>query len=126
MSESATTVQEYLDALPADCRDVVRDLVGELLGLVPDADVVVGYGSIVLRRHDRALLGVSCMGDHCTLHLMSPTTAAALDGVLHEGRVVGATLRFDHANPPSTATLERIVAARLGEVDRREAQLAHR
>jgi uncharacterized protein YdhG (YjbR/CyaY superfamily) len=120
-SYPATTVEEYLAAVPPAEGAALRTVRDRLLDVVPDAEQVISYQVPTIRYRGRGLVALSVARAHCSLHLMSPPLAHELAGVLTEGRLSGATLHFDAATPLSADTVRLIAQRRMTAVD---AQLA--
>ena len=115
----AATVEEYLDAVPAEQGAALRLVRDRLLDVVPDAEQVISYQVPTVRYRGRGLVALSVAKTHCSLHLMSPPLARQLEGSLREGRLSGATLQFDAHAPLSEDLVRHIVAMRIAEVDAR-------
>lgn len=115
----ATTVDEYLDAVPPEQGAALRVVRDRFLDVVPDAEQVISYRVPTLRYRGTGLVALSVATSHCSLHLMSPPLATSLAGVLDEGRLSGATLHFDAAAPLSAGTVRLIAERRMAEVDAR-------
>ncbi|KQR08235.1 iron chaperone [Cellulomonas sp. Leaf334] len=115
----ATTVEEYLDAVPPEQGAALRLVRDRLLEVVPDAEQVISYQVPTIRYRGTGLVALSVARTHCSLHLMSPPLATSLAGVLDEGKLSGATLQFDADAPLSAATVRLIAERRMAEVDAR-------
>ena len=115
----ASSVEEYLDAVPPDQGAALRLVRDRLLEVVPDAEQVISYQVPTLRYRGTGLVALSVATGHCSLHLMSPPLAKELAGVLTEGKLSGATLHFDAASPLSAETVRLVAERRMAEVDAR-------
>ena len=115
----ASTVEEYLDAVPPAQGAALRVVRDRLLAVVPDAEQVISYQVPTIRYRGAGLVALSVAKTHCSLHLMSPPLARALVGALTEGTLSGATLRFDAASPLGVETVRLIAERRMAEVDAR-------
>lgn len=115
----ASSVEEYLDALPPDDAHALRAVRDLLLELVPDAGQVISYQVPCITYRGKALVSLSQSRNHLSLHLQDPPLARALADEVTEGRWSGATLHFTAAAPLSRATLERVVEGRTAAVDAR-------
>jgi uncharacterized protein YdhG (YjbR/CyaY superfamily) len=113
----ATTVDEYLAAVPAAQGAALRIVRDSLIAAVPDAGQVISYQVPTITYRGRGLVALSVAKSHCSLHLMSPPVARALAGTLPEGRLSGATLQFGADAPLSEETVRRIAGLRMAEVD---------
>ena len=115
----ASSVEEYLDALPPDDARALRAVRDVLLELVPDAGQVISYQVPCVTYRGTPLVSLSQAKHHLSLHVQSPPLARALAEELTDVRWSGATLHFTAVAPPSRATLERVVQGRIAEVDAR-------
>lgn len=115
----ATTVEEYLDAVPPAQGAALRAVRDRFLAVVPAAEQVISYQVPTIRYRGTGLVALSVATTHCSVHLMSPPLARALAGTLSEGRLSGATLHFDAATPLSEETVRLVATRRMAEVDAR-------
>jgi uncharacterized protein YdhG (YjbR/CyaY superfamily) len=116
---SATTVDEYLAAIPADQRGALEPIRRVILDAIPDSAEHIGYGVPIFDYRRRGLVGLSVAKEYCSLHLMSPPLARELAPSITEGDFVGATLHFTPDRPLSEETVRLIVARRVAEVNAR-------
>ena len=116
---SATTVDEYLAAIPADQRGALEPIRRVILDAIPDSAEHIGYGVPIFDYRRRGLVGLSVAKEYCSLHLMSPPLARELAPTITEGDLVGATLHFTPDNPLSEETVRLIVGRRVAEVNAR-------
>ena len=115
----ASTVDEYLAAIPEAQRRALAPIRRVILDAIPDSAEHIGYGVPIFDYRRHGLVGLSVAENHCSLHLMSPPLARELKGVLDEGDLVGATLHFAPEQPLGENTVRLIVARRIAEVDAR-------
>lgn len=115
----ASTVDEYLDAVPAAQGAALRVVRDRLVAAVPDAGQTISYQVPTITYRGVGLVALSVAKAHCSLHLMSPPLARSLAGTLPEGKLSGATLQFPDDAPLSDETVRRISALRMAEVDER-------
>ena len=116
---TATTVDEYLAAIPAEQRGALEPIRRVILDAIPDSAEHIGYGVPIFDYRRRGLVGLSVAKEYCSLHLMSPPLARELAPSITEGDLVGATLHFTPDNPLSEETVRLIVARRVAEVNAR-------
>jgi uncharacterized protein YdhG (YjbR/CyaY superfamily) len=114
---SASTVDEYLEAVPAPQREALAAVRRVILEAVPECGEHIGYGVPIFDYRRRSLVGLSVANEFCSLHLMSPPLARALRSELTEGDLVGATLHFTPDEPIGDDTVRLIVRRRIAEVD---------
>ena len=116
---AATTVDEYLAAIPAEQRGALEPIRRVILDAIPDSAEHIGYGVPIFDYRRRGLVGLSVAKDYCSLHLMSPPLARELAPTITEGDLVGATLHFAPDQPLSEDVVRLIVARRVAEVNAR-------
>jgi len=116
---TATTVDEYLAAIPAEQRGALEPIRRVILDAIPDSAEHIGYGVPIFDYRRRGLVGLSVAKDYCSLHLMSPPLARELAPTITEGDLVGATLHFTPDQPLSEDVVRLIVALRVAEVNAR-------
>jgi len=115
----AETVEEYLTVVPAEMGEALAVVRDRIRALIPGVTEKIAYGIPIFEYRGKGLVGLSAAQKHCSLHLMSPPAAKALDDRLTEGKLVGVTLQFAADAPLSEAIVRTIVEHRLAEVDAR-------
>ena len=119
----AATVDEYFAALPEAQRKTLEPVRRVILSAIPGGSERISYQIPMFEYHRLGLVGLSVAQEFCSLHLMSPPLARELAGpladALTEGELVGCTVHFTPERPLSAATVRRIVALRIAEVDAR-------
>jgi uncharacterized protein YdhG (YjbR/CyaY superfamily) len=113
----AGTVDEYLAAVPEEQRAALESVRRVILDAIPDGSERIGYQIPMFEYHRRGLVGLSFADGYCCLHLMSPPLARAVAGFLDEGELLVCTVHFTADRPLGEATVRRIVAMRVAEVD---------
>ncbi len=111
-------LSDYLDGLPEPQRTAITAIYDRARELVPDAVDGVGYGMPALRYRGKPLLSVMNAKGHIGLYPFSP---AALDTVrddLAGFPLAKGTVRFQAEQPPPIAVLDRLIAARVAEIER--------
>ena len=114
-SGKAATVDEFIAQYPADQRQALQSLRELLLSLIPDAEEVISYQVPIFKYKGKGLLGISARANHCSLHLMSPPLAKAMQAELKE-YLKGVTLHFTPEKPLPVPLVKKIVRARLKEM----------
>jgi uncharacterized protein YdhG (YjbR/CyaY superfamily) len=114
---AASTVEEYLAAVPPEQRAAIDAVRQVILAAVPGCSEHIGYGVPIFDYGKRGLVGLSVAENYCSLHLMSPPLARQLKTQITEGDLVGATLHFTPDEPLSEGTVRLIVERRMAEVD---------
>jgi uncharacterized protein YdhG (YjbR/CyaY superfamily) len=72
-----------------------------------------------VRRNGKGVISMSAKKDYCSLHLMSPPLAKAMETEL-KPYLKGVTLHFKPEKPLPAALVKKIVKARLKELDQTE------
>ena len=115
MAKSKTPIDEALSKLPADQRKALQSLRTEILSVMPDAEEVISYGVPMFKRNGKGVISMSAKKDDCSLHLMSPPLAKAMEGELKK-YLKGVTLHFKPDQPLPASLVKKIVKARLKEM----------
>jgi uncharacterized protein YdhG (YjbR/CyaY superfamily) len=74
-----TPIDENLSTLPEDQRRALRSLREVILSVMPDAEEVISYGVPMFKRNGKGVISMSAKKDYCSLHLMSPQLAKAME-----------------------------------------------
>ena len=114
------TVDDYLEELtPAD-RDAIDRVYAVARREAPEAEQGKGYGMPALVYGGKPLLSVMRAKKHIGIYPFSPDAVAAVAGAL-EGHpsvsVDKGTIRFQPEHPIPDDVLERLVRARLSQID---------
>ena len=115
MAKSKTPIDDYLTKLPADQRAALQSLRKTIRSVMPDAEEVISYGVPMFKRNGKGVIAMSAKKDYCSLHLMSPPLAKAMEKEL-KPYLKGVTLHFKPDKPLSAALVKNIVRARLKEM----------
>jgi uncharacterized protein YdhG (YjbR/CyaY superfamily) len=109
-------VDDYLEALDDDVREVyarIRDLA---VAEVPDAEQGISYGMAALRYRGKPLLGFKAARGHLSVFPFSPavveSVAASLDGF----SVSKGTIRFSVVHALPDGVVRDLVRARAAEI----------
>ena len=116
-SDKVTPIDSYLLKLPADQRRALRSLREVVLSVMPDAQEVISYGVAMFKHNGKGVIAMSAKKDYCSLHLMSPPLATAMQGELKK-YLKGVTLHFTSEKPLPVPLVKKIVKARLKEMGR--------
>ena len=114
-SNKATPIDDYLSKLPADQAQALRSLREIVLSVLPDAEQVISYQVAMFKYKGKGLISMSAKKDYCSLHLMSPPLAKAMQGELKK-HLSGVTLHFTPEKPLPVSLIKKIVKARLKEM----------
>lgn len=112
-------IDAYLAALPADQREALQRLRAQTARLVPDAVETISYGIPTFKLHGRALLWFAGWKAHCSIY---PLTDAFLEA--HADELKGyqrtkGSLHFTPDAPVPDALLERLILARVEDLQDR-------
>jgi uncharacterized protein YdhG (YjbR/CyaY superfamily) len=116
MVRALSTIDDYLDDLPAAQRAVlarVRALVGDL---APDAEEGTSYGVPAFIYAGRPLLGLGAAKSHLSVFPFSPAAIDAVRDRLDGFDVSKGTIRFSPENPLPDDVLAEVVRARMREI----------
>ena len=108
-------VEEHLSKLPEDQRAALQSLRETILSVMPDAEEVISYGVPMFKRNGKGVISMSAKKDYCSLHLMSPPLAKAMQSELKK-YLKGVTLHFTPDKPLPASLVKKIVKARLKEM----------
>jgi len=117
MPKSKTAIDGVLSILPADQRATLQSLRTVILSVMPDAEEVISYGVPMFKRNGKGVISMSAKKDYCSLHLMSPPLAKAMEKEL-KPYLKGVTLHFKPDKPLPAALVKKIVKARMKEMDK--------
>jgi uncharacterized protein YdhG (YjbR/CyaY superfamily) len=115
MAKSKTPIDGVLSKLPTDQRKALQSLREVILSVMPDAEEVIGYGVPMFKRNGKGVIAMSAKKDYCSLHLMSPPLAKALEKEL-KPYLKGVTLHFKPDKLLPAALVKKIVRARWKEM----------
>ena len=115
MTKSKTPIDEHLSKLPEDQRLALETLRETILSVMPDAEEVISYGVPMFKRNGKGVISMSAKKDYCSLHLMSPTLAKAMESELKK-YLKGVTLHFTPDKSLPASLVKKIVKARLKEM----------
>jgi len=114
-ADKAMPIDEHLSKLPADQRAALQSLRKTILSVMPDAEEVISYGVPMFKLNGKGVISMSAKKDYCSLHLMSPPLAKAMESELKK-YLKGVTLHFKPDKPLPVALVKKIVKARLKEM----------
>ena len=117
MAKSKTPIDDVLSKLPADQRAALQSLRNAILSVMPEAEEVISYGVPMFKRNGKGVISMSAKKDYCSLHLMSPPLAKAMEKEL-KPYLKGVTLHFTPEKPLPVPLVKKIVKARLKEMDK--------
>jgi len=110
-----TPIDDNLSKLPEEQRQALLSLRKLILSVMPDAEEVISYGVPMFKRNGKGVISMSAKKDYCSLHLMSPPLAKAMESEL-KPYLKGITLHFKPDKPLPVSLVKKIVKARLKEM----------
>jgi uncharacterized protein YdhG (YjbR/CyaY superfamily) len=120
MARSAQTVDDYLEALPADQRAVLERLRATIRAAAPEAEEGISY-RIPLYKHHGHLVGFAAFKNHCSLFVTNSDVRKRFAKELEPFRVNNTAIHFTVDEPLPEGLVKRIVEARLAENEARAA-----
>jgi uncharacterized protein YdhG (YjbR/CyaY superfamily) len=120
MARTATTVEEYLEALPDEERAVLEKLRAAIRSAAPQAEEVISY-RIPLYKHHGHLVGFAAFKNHLSLFVTNSDVPKRLAKELKPFRINHTTIQFTVDKPLPTELVKRIVKARVAENEARAA-----
>jgi len=109
-----TTVDDYLQSVPADMRKALELLRNQIRSLAPEAEEVLSYG-IPAFKLKGMLVGFGAAKHHCGFYVMSTGLMKEMQEELAPYDTATATIRFVPEQPLPPALIKKIVTARIAE-----------
>jgi len=110
-------IDAYLATLPADQHQALQRLRAQIARLVPDAVETISYGMPAFKLHGRAVMWFAAWKAHCSIYPLTDTFLEAHADALKGYRRTKGSLHFTPAAPLPEALVERLVRARLAELE---------
>jgi uncharacterized protein YdhG (YjbR/CyaY superfamily) len=123
---SASAVDRYLAALPAEQRRALERLRRTIRTAAPGAEECISYQLPAFRLDGRVLVGFGAAAKHCAFYPMSGSTVRAFAAELEDHDTSKGTIRFPAARPLQAALVRKLVQARIAENAARKAEAAAR
>ena len=111
-------IEAYLEALPPDGRPAVQRLREQVARLVPDAVEAISYGIPTFKLNGRALVWFAAWKAHCSINPPSGEFLESNADELKGYRRTRRSLHFTPDAPPPEPLGERLVRARLADLER--------
>ena len=107
------SVDEYIDAQPADARPVLKQVRETIRRVLPGAEEIISYQIPAYKLHGDRVIYFAGWKRHYSLYPVAGELAAALKGELAPYEVNNkGTIRFPLSEPVPTKLIERIVKFR--------------
>jgi uncharacterized protein YdhG (YjbR/CyaY superfamily) len=110
-------IDAYLATLPADQREALQRLRAQIARLVPDAEETISYGMPAFKLRGRAVVWFAAWKAHCSLYPLTGTFLEAHADALKGYRRTKGSLHFTPDHPLPQALVERLVRARLADLE---------
>lgn len=107
-------IDTYLANLPHEQRDALEHLRATIRATAPDAVEAISYAIPTFKYRGRPLIYFGAAKDHCAIYGMS---AEAHQDELAAFDTSKGTIRFQPAKPLPAALVEKLVKARIAEID---------
>jgi uncharacterized protein YdhG (YjbR/CyaY superfamily) len=118
---SPHSVEEYLSELPEEARTALEKVRSTIKAAAPDTIETISYQMPTFKYRNRALVGIAGFKEHCSLFPYSKGVMEVLKEDLepYDTASKGATIRFSPKEPLPDPLIEKIVRARMQEIDER-------
>lgn len=115
MSPAAKDVDSYLAALPDEQRTALEDVRRTIKGAAPEAIEAISYGIPGYKHKGKPLIHFGAAKNHCAIYGAAVAESDKED--LKGYDMSKGTIRFTPDKPLPTALLERLVRARMAEIE---------
>lgn len=112
------TIDEYLAAVPDDQRAALERIRRQIQAIVPDATEAISHGLPAFKLRGRAVVWFAAWKAHCSLYPLTDTFMAAHADELKGYRRTKGSVHFTPGAPLPPALVERLVFARLADLER--------
>lgn len=116
---SAEQIDDYLRGVEEPKRSTLEALRRAILDVIPDAAQGISYGMPAFRVHGKTVAGFAAFKDHLSYLPHSGTVLGQLADELSGYTMTNGSLHFPVDQPLPNELVERLVAARLSEAERR-------
>jgi uncharacterized protein YdhG (YjbR/CyaY superfamily) len=115
MSPVASSVEEFLAAVPPDKRAALEDLRSVIQSAAPGATELINYGVPMFRLNGRNLVSYSAAKGHCSFHVQSPEVMNAHAADLAGFKTTKGSVNFTPDQPIPAELVTKLVKARIAE-----------
>jgi len=114
MAKPTKTVNEYLQALPANVRRTLEQVRKAIKSAAPEAEEVISY-RIPVYKYKGDLVGFMATKNHCSFITMSYPVVKAYKKELKPYGTSGTTIHFPLDKPLASSLVKKLVKARIKE-----------
>lgn len=114
-----TTIDSYLEAVPADKKAALEKLRAQIKALVPGLVECISYGLPAFRLDGKVLCGFGAASKHCAFYPWSSNISNQFPDELAGYSTSKGAIRFQPGTPLPPDLLRKLVEARLREVQAR-------
>jgi uncharacterized protein YdhG (YjbR/CyaY superfamily) len=114
----AAAVEAYLATVPEPARTTLQAVRASLRTLLPEATEGMSYGMPAFKLRDKPVAGYAAFVDHCGFYPMSGSVVAALKEDLAGYQTSKGGVRFSVDSPLPPQLIDKLVKARLGELQK--------
>ena len=114
----ASAVDAYLAQVPEPARRALQSVRATLRALLPDATEGLSYGMPAFKLRKKPVAGYAAFADHCGFYPMSGSVLATLKADLVGYQTSKGGIQFTVDAPLAAEVIEKLVRARLAELDR--------
>jgi uncharacterized protein YdhG (YjbR/CyaY superfamily) len=111
------SIEEYMAGLSAEQRAAMEQIRAAIKSAAPDATEAFSYRIPTFKQKGQSLVWYAAFKDHYSIYPYTEGLLAALGEELEPHISGKGTLRFEMKQPIPTDLIERIVRARLSELD---------
>ena len=116
------SVDEYLTGIPVDARAAFERLREAVNRAAPETTETISYQMPTFKYQGRALIGFAAFKNHCSFFPYSKNVMTVLEDDLepYDTSGNGATIRFAADTPLPDELVEKLVRARVAEIEARK------
>ena len=113
------TIDAYLESVSDDRRRALDDLRAKIRSIVPEAEECISYGIPAFRLHGAVVAGFHATAKGCSYFPFSGSTLEAVAQHIHSYDQTKSARHFSPARPLSRTLVQRLIKARLAEIEGR-------
>ena len=110
-------IDEYLAALPADQRDALQRLRGQIARAAPEAIETISYGMPTFKLGRKFLVSFAGWKAHCSLYPVTDTFLAAHAHELDGYERTKGSVHFTPERPLPEKVVDELLKARIGDLE---------